>query len=68
MAAGDRDRPRPAPGSSLQLKYLILPVIPLVLVLFGYIARIARAGTIEALESDYARTATLKGLPRGAAA
>jgi peptide/nickel transport system permease protein len=55
------------PGSSFltQIKYLILPVIPLVLVLFGYIARMARAGTVEALESDYARTATLKGLPRG---
>jgi peptide/nickel transport system permease protein len=39
-------------------------VIPLVLVLFGYIARMARAGTIEALNSDYARTATLKGLKR----
>jgi peptide/nickel transport system permease protein len=47
-----------------QLDHLILPVIPLVLVLFGYIARMARAGTIEALESDYARTAVLKGLPR----
>ena len=47
-----------------QLNHLILPVIPLVLVLFGYIARMARAGTIEALDSDYARTATLKGLPR----
>jgi peptide/nickel transport system permease protein len=47
-----------------QLRYLILPVIPLVFVLFGYIARMARAGTIEALESDYARTATLKGLTR----
>jgi peptide/nickel transport system permease protein len=35
-----------------------------VLVLFGYIARMARAGTIEALNSDYARTATLKGLKR----
>jgi peptide/nickel transport system permease protein len=34
----------------------------LVLVLFGYIARMARAGTIEALDSDYARTAYLKGL------
>jgi hypothetical protein len=33
-------------------------------VLFGYIARMARAGTIEALNSDYARTAVLKGLPR----
>jgi peptide/nickel transport system permease protein len=47
-----------------QLYHLILPVIPLVLILFGYIARMTRAGTIEALESDYARTATLKGLPR----
>ena len=47
-----------------QLDHLILPAIPLVFVLFGYIARMARAGTIEALESDYARTATLKGLPR----
>jgi peptide/nickel transport system permease protein len=55
----------PGSGFFTQLKYLILPVIPLVLILFGYIARMARAGTVEALESDYARTATLKGLPRG---
>jgi peptide/nickel transport system permease protein len=48
-----------------QIRHLILPAIPLVLVLFGYIARMARAGTIEALNSDYARTATLKGLSRG---
>jgi peptide/nickel transport system permease protein len=54
------------PGASAlsQLDHLILPAIPLVLVLFGYIARMARAGTIEALDSDYARTATLKGLSR----
>lgn len=53
-------------GSSFptQLRYLILPAVPLVFVLFGYIARMARAGTIEALESDYVRTATLKGLKR----
>src|SRR6266702_1622217 len=47
-----------------QFEHLILPAIPLVLVLFGYIARMARAGMIEALDSDYARTATLKGLKR----
>ena len=47
-----------------QLKHLILPAIPLVFVLFGYISRMARAGTIEALNSDYTRTAVLKGLPR----
>ena len=35
------------------------------LILFGYIQQMARAGTVEALNSDYARTATLKGLPRG---
>ena len=55
-----------SPGASIldQLDHLILPVIPLVLVLFGYIARMARAGTVEALDSDYVRTATLKGLRR----
>jgi peptide/nickel transport system permease protein len=52
-------------GASLltQLKYLLLPAMALVMVLFGYIARIARAGTIEALDADYTRTAYLKGLP-----
>ena len=47
-----------------QFRHLILPAIPLVFVLFGYIARMTRAGTIEALNSDYTRTAMLKGLPR----
>lgn len=52
-------------GLLTQVKYLLMPAIPLVLILFGYIMRMARAGTVEALESDYVRTATLKGLPRG---
>ncbi len=53
-------------GSSVftQAKYLLLPALCLVCVLFGYIARMARAGTIEALEADYTRTAILKGLPQ----
>jgi peptide/nickel transport system permease protein len=51
-------------GLATQVYYLLLPSIPLVLVLFGYIARMARAGMIEALDSDYTRTAILKGLPR----
>ncbi len=46
------------------IDHLIMPAIPLVLILFGYIQQMARAGTVEALNSDYARTATLKGLPR----
>jgi peptide/nickel transport system permease protein len=47
-----------------QLKYLFLPALTLVIVLFGYISRITRAGTIEALAADYTRPAVLKGLPR----
>jgi peptide/nickel transport system permease protein len=54
----------PGSGFLTQLRHLILPAIPLVLVLFGYIARITRAGVIEALDADYTRTAILKGLPR----
>ena len=50
-------------GLLTQIRYLILPATCLTLVLFGYIARITRAGMIEALESDYTRTAFLKGLP-----
>ena len=50
-------------GLLTQVKYLLLPALALVMVLFGYIARIARAGTIEALDADYTRTAYLKGLP-----
>lgn len=52
----------PGAGFGTQVYHLILPALPLVLILFGYIARMARAGTIEALESDYTRTAILKGL------
>jgi peptide/nickel transport system permease protein len=54
----------PDAGPLTQLEHLILPSLPLVLVLFGYIARMARAGTIEALDADYTRTAVLKGLPQ----
>lgn len=49
-------------GVLTQLYHLILPALPLVLILFGYIARMARAGMIEALEAEYTRTAILKGL------
>lgn len=54
------------PGTSLleQFRYLLLPALALTLVLFGYIARMARAGTVAALDADYTRTAILKGLPR----
>jgi peptide/nickel transport system permease protein len=50
-------------GPLTQLRYLLLPALCLALVLFGYIARITRAGVVEAVDSDYTRTAVLKGLP-----
>lgn len=53
----------PGANAATQVKYLLLPALTLTLVLFGYIARITRAGVVEALESDYTRTAYLKGLP-----
>lgn len=53
-------------GVGTQIYYLLLPALSLVLVYFGYIARMARAGTITALESDYTRTATMKGMSRTA--
>ena len=49
-------------GPLTQAYYLILPSLPLVIIYFGYMARVARAGMVEALDSDYTRTAVLKGL------
>lgn len=44
------------------LRNLFLPSLPMLFVLFGYIMRMARAGTADALASNYTRTAYLKGL------
>jgi peptide/nickel transport system permease protein len=43
---------------------LVLPVATLVIVIFPYIFRMTRATMIEALSSDYAELAELKGLDR----
>jgi peptide/nickel transport system permease protein len=52
------------PDGALSLLHeLTLPAAVLALVLFGSLARVARAATLAALDADYARTATLKGLP-----
>ncbi len=45
-----------------QLEYILLPALAILFVYFGYIARITRAGAVTALDSDYARTAYMKGL------
>jgi peptide/nickel transport system permease protein len=42
---------------------LILPVATLVIVIVPYIFRMTRAAMVEALASDYAEMARLKGLP-----
>ena len=49
-------------GFLTTLDYLFLPALAIVIVYFGYIARTTRAGTIIALDSDYARTAFMKGM------
>ncbi|MFM2183786.1 MAG: hypothetical protein RJB61_2080, partial [Actinomycetota bacterium] len=56
----------PPDGTSLvgQLRYLLAPAVAMAITYFGYLARMTRAGVITALHSDYARTATMKGLSR----
>jgi peptide/nickel transport system permease protein len=46
------------------IRELLLPALPLAILLFGYLSRMARAGAVEVLHSNYVRTATLKGLRR----
>ncbi len=56
-------QPPPGVSAAEKLRHLILPSVPLMLVLFGYLARMVRAGMIEVMDSGYIRTAVLKGLP-----
>jgi len=44
-------------------RHLWLPAVTLALPYAAYIARLVRAGTIEAMGQDYVRTARAKGLP-----
>ena len=57
----------PPSGTSVigQLRFLLLPALAMVIAYFGYIARMSRAGVIHGLQSDYSRTATMKGLSKG---
>ncbi len=45
------------------LAALVLPAITLSLVLLAYIARMTRTNVIDVMETDYIRSAVLKGLP-----
>jgi peptide/nickel transport system permease protein len=57
----------PPPNADIptQIRYLLMPAIAMAIVYFGYIARMTRAGTIDVLQSDYTRTAAMKGLTTG---
>jgi peptide/nickel transport system permease protein len=54
----------PPPGADplVTLQHLLLPAVALAAGLFGYIARVTRAGTVDVIGSDYTRTAVVKGL------
>ena len=54
--------PPPDADIPTQIRYLLMPATAMAIVYFGYIARMTRAGTIEVLQSDYTRTAMMKGL------
>ena len=53
------------PGESIlgNPQVLIMPILTVTGALFAYIFRMARANVIEVMESNYVRTAILKGLP-----
>ncbi|MFI0405814.1 ABC transporter permease [Actinomadura sp. 3N508] len=54
-----------APGESpfSNAEQLVLPVVALVLGVLPYLARLVRGSVIDAYESEYVRTARLKGVP-----
>ena len=53
----------PGTGFFDALPSLILPAMTVSLASLAYVVRMTRAGTIEVLQTDYVRTARLKGLP-----
>jgi oligopeptide transport system permease protein len=56
----------PTGGVSNGARSLVLPVLTLALPQIAIISRLTRAGMIEALRSNYVRTARAKGLPNSA--
>lgn len=53
----------PGTGFFEALPSLILPAMTVALASLAYVLRMTRAGTVEVLQTDYVRTARLKGLP-----
>lgn len=55
----------PAGNPLENLRFLILPAVTLVFVTLAHTARMTRSSVIRVMRTDYVRTATLKGMPRG---
>ena len=53
----------PGTGFIAALPYLILPAITVALTSLAYVIRMTRSSTVDVLQTDYVRTANLKGLP-----
>jgi len=56
----------PNPDSSLgeNLRKLVLPILTLAFDEIGYLSRMMRVSTAKVMDSDYIRTAVLKGIPK----
>ena len=50
-------------SSGFEARQLVLPALVLILFGFGYLARMMRASMVEVMQSNYVRTAILKGMP-----
>jgi peptide/nickel transport system permease protein len=53
----------PKTGFFAAFPYLILPGITVALTSLAYVVRMTRSSTVDVLQTDYVRTANLKGLP-----
>lgn len=54
----------PAGNPLLSPQYLVMPALALGGVLFGYFERMQRSSTVDVLDSNFVRTAVLKGISR----
>lgn len=55
----------PGAGLGERLRVLTLPAVTVALTMSTYVIRMLRESLIEALDSEYVRSALLRGLPRG---
>ena len=56
--------PNPDASMGESLRKLVLPILALAFDEIGYLTRMMRVSTAEVMDSDYIRTAVLKGIPK----